>query len=346
MSRSIRSCLAILACAGAPAAYAQDAAPGRFGFISVFQGPAEDRDDLVRTAMPAGDTSEWVSGKDYPAQAIATGTKGNVQLRVRVSAADAVTGCSVVEPSAPEPLREAACRLVRERGRFLHALSAAGQPIEADASLYFYFTIRDVDGPELFPPAPPPPPSGGYPYTPTLKLLDKPDWAAHAPAGKPDGELVVSVGVLPPRGSTPERRTCAAERSSGNAALDAATCEAARNARYALLTPAPYANIKMLVRWRKGKASLELPTRTRGTPLAIEGGDAAARLPADSVGRQSYAVATFRANGTVGCRISRSSGSDATDLAICAHVRKLRFTPETDLFGRDVTATRYFRYGP
>lgn len=333
-------------------AQAQTVAAPVFPLISIHGSAAPPRPDLTRPVLSLGYPSEWVRMSDYPAADVAARTRGKVAVRVAVDASDRITGCRTISATGFSAMEALACSLIRERGRFVHALSSRGAPVADEIELSFEFRVYDKP-PAPYPPAPPPPPPEGYPYQPGLRLSVPPDFARYAPAGKPSGEVAIALDIYP---SIPERRSCRVIHASGDAALDKASCDAALTGQYARLPDAPgySGGVQMLVRWNKGKARFELPRRVRATAAVFKDGPGAWRLalPPEAFARTgSYAMfavarTTFHTDGRLDCIISRSSGMDATDQQICSHLRGLKFAPMVDLYGRKLSYSWSYTYYP
>ena len=319
-----------------------------FPLVSPYQVLPKEAGSLSRPVLPVGSPYDWIGSVDYPAADVAAREKGRVILRVSVAPDDAITGCRI-EASTGTPAMEAvACARMRERGKFAHALSAAGEPVAGEAELSIEFTVLETP-PVPVPPSPPPPPPGGYPYVPGWKPLQLPDWASFAPADKPSGDVAVELMIFPAAGAHPEMRSCHVTNGSGHEALDKATCDAVRAGQYARIPEAePYrSNVQMLVRWKSGKAKWELPRRNRATAYALARGPDAWRLTLpESATRAAVARTTFRTDGRIACLITRSSGSDEADAQICSHLRALKFSPQIDLFGRKIPITWHYRFEP
>lgn len=362
MSRFVRRLLAAAAPLSALIpmhALAQQAAPERMsGYIVPYVMGSDPQNLLLREPMPASLMRDWVSSADYPAEAIAARQQGLARVRVALDARGGVIDCTIVPPPAdaeavaPAPLQALACRLVRERGHFLHALDKAGKPVAAAFDMDFYFRlvagrIESPSGPPPAPPAPPLPRTTGY--VAGLRLDGEPDWQAFAPAGRPDGEVAVKMLILPARGAYPGRRFCTLTDGSGDAELDRATCAALHSATFLPVPDVRSNEAELLVKWRNGKAAVITPRRDRKTPLAIADPQAltAVKLPPGLEGKSTLYAIGFKADGTLDCRLLGTTGSDAGDIALCAKLREtVRFTPEIDLFGRKVTVRRTFRYTP
>ncbi|MEN3747265.1 energy transducer TonB [Sphingomonas sp. HF-S3] len=317
------------------------------GYISIEIGPSEDRPDLLRIASAIGDGKNWAINDDYPFEARAAAEVGRAYIRASIDTQGQVSDCIGLEGSTSARFVEAACRLVQRRGRFRHALSSAGEPTPSYVDVDVYFSFSPGDRLAPMPPPPTTPPYRGS----TLRLVSKPNWPTRPPSGKSDGEAVLAMSIDAATPGSPERRFCKVYESSGDAALDQATCEAAKMARYEPTDagPSPYFGrwIDMLVRWDRRKARHRLPIRSAPLNAAIEGGYEALRAEVrpSPQAEPGDVLVTLGIDGQITCRITETLGSDAIDRATCASLRsKIRFTPGEDIFGRKVPNTFSVRY--
>jgi TonB family protein len=338
-------------------AQAQETTEGR-PHVGFYRSAEERPSGLLRPVLPLGDMREWAGPSDYPESEWKAGAEGTVTLRVEVDAQGRITRCTVVRATAPGSLQALACTLLSARGKFRHALSATGKPVASEVRMSVWFELpRPKD--QILPPAPPRRPPANFhaeSYHPSMKPTGELNWQSLAPPGRPNGELVVSLTVIPPYDKRyppyvdrPESRSCSILESSGDPVLDAATCMVVEAGQYEIQPGHSYNSLKMLVRWRDGKASHVLPTRSHTVPLVLDPAnpDVRASLPTGLITQRAWVEANFRADGKVECRVLQSSGSDEGDRRICAHFRtKIRFTPAIDLFGRKVPTIREFRVDP
>jgi protein TonB len=87
---------------------------------------------------------------DYPAAAIGVGEQGRVGFRLDISAAGAVTGCTVTASSGSAILDETTCRVMATRMRFHPARDSAGKPMPDTYSSGIRWSLP----PDSPPPAP------------------------------------------------------------------------------------------------------------------------------------------------------------------------------------------------
>jgi protein TonB len=81
---------------------------------------------IVRAQLRGGS----IVPRDYPRAA--NGSQGTVEARLAVSAAGAVTGCTVSRSSGNAVLDATTCRLIRQRFRFTPARDAQGNPVPSE----------------------------------------------------------------------------------------------------------------------------------------------------------------------------------------------------------------------
>jgi TonB family protein len=98
------------------------------GFI---MGNASMAKSLPRAALPESGLMMLDADEHYPAAARAAGEQGMVRMTLNIDIAGTVTGCAVTDGSGSRVLDDAACALMRDKGRFLPALDIKGQPTPA-----------------------------------------------------------------------------------------------------------------------------------------------------------------------------------------------------------------------
>lgn len=87
-----------------------------------------------RRNPPPMDLSGIISANDYPPEARARREQGTVVLRLMVSSAGRVTGCTVTRSATPT-LDIATCELFKQRARFNPARNAAGEAIASEVDV-------------------------------------------------------------------------------------------------------------------------------------------------------------------------------------------------------------------
>jgi len=299
----------MLALAAGQAAPAQKTEPVAY----LFADGRDTNPDLLRPAL-GKDMGRWTTPADYPTTGLDKEGKGEVRATVRI------------------------CPIVRQRGKFSYALDRAGKPAADQVSLVLVFAPRQL------PPAPYPSDwTGVNPdllrSTANMRITREPDWARFAPAGfSGKADLAVKVRLYSARGGG-FQTVCIPLDWPVDQALSDATCKALATAGYQTRAGEDFSAITMLVRWNKGKASIKMPDRA-GTSLVFD------RMAAETVpGRPAGAtdigwmVLRFPADGKQpACQITRSTGSDAGDVAACEHAESLPYTAPVDIFGRKLRA--------
>lgn len=293
---------------------------------------------LLRPALGQG-MSSWTTPADYPATGLDKDGNGRVRATVRIDAGGRLADC---QPDAgqPEALAGLICPILRQRGKFAHALDRAGKPVADQLSLVMVFAPRQL------PPAPPALSEASgvsnelLRSTSNVAITREPDWARFAPAGfTGKAELAMSVLLLGTRVGG-FRIVCSALDRPVDKALSDATCQALASAGYQTRTGESFNRLTVLVRWNNGKTTLKLPERI-GTPLVFDRKAAEAVPGAAPAGATNNAWVSLRLPATGKrslCRITRSTGSDAGDIALCHHVESLPYSPPVDIFGRKVDA--------
>ncbi len=115
----------------------------------ILAAPASAR-DKSRGAAPTSSPAGWVTDKDYPAAARREQAQGRVAVELTIDPRGKVVACLVTSSSRWPTLDEVTCNLARERGKFIPALDARGDPISGK----YPFSVR-WNLAEDFPPPPP-----------------------------------------------------------------------------------------------------------------------------------------------------------------------------------------------
>ncbi|MDG2534624.1 hypothetical protein P6144_13260 [Sphingomonas sp. HITSZ_GF] len=309
-------------------------APKPLPAVYLFADAAGAGTDLLRPAL-GQDMWHWTTPADYPASGLDKDGKGEVRATVRIDASGAVADCRP-EAGQPEALAGLICPIVRQRGKFIHALDRAGRPVSDQLSLRLIFAPRE------FPPAPYPGDSDGVNAelmrsTANMRITREPDWPRFAPAGfTGKADLAVSVMLYGARDGR-FQTVCRVLDRPVDKALSDATCQALATAGYQTRPGESFNRATVLVRWNKGKAKLGLPERI-GTPLVFDR-KAAQAVPVRPEGatNKGAILLRFPAGGKRPvCQITRTTGSDDGDLAACRHAESLPYTAPVDMFGRKV----------
>ena len=208
---------------------------------------------LLLAAAPAQsaryDLQTYFSLRDYPADARAAGAQGIVRVQLGIGPDGRVSDCTIIRNSGAASLDAATCRILRERGHFPPPRNARGRPsrgfVEGDVEWHLPPGTVAVRRPvnESVASLLPDELIGGRgprdralgPFPPRRMSADlgayfrASDYPARALAARHEGEVGYEVVV----GTNGRVSNCRVNRSSGDAALDAATCRVLRErARY------------------------------------------------------------------------------------------------------------------
>jgi hypothetical protein len=303
------------------------AAPAGVSVFSTYR--IMPRDGQLRAVMGEGSVFQWAKAEDFPGLAEKRLTK-TLRMRVDVDASDAITGCTVIDPTGHEAIDAAACPLIRKRAAFRHALALDGTPAAGEVEVGINFYFYDAD---FISPAPPPPElrpmvTPPAPRPAPAKLEAAPDWTHFAPVGW-TGKAQVAVDLVIGGSGKP---FCRIGQSSGNEAIDTATCAAVQAGTYS-----GYGRFGLLVDWKGARASYK--TSIRPNPMdpqydrhktLITGVPAAAVTKPGGMAEVTFSAA----KGITGCRVISSAGSDLADIRACETFRKIKYVPGEDVFGR------------
>jgi hypothetical protein len=114
---------------------------------------------MIRRSAAHDGFREWVVPGDYPRAALREGRSAQVLFDVAVGADDRIAGCTVqLVQGDGDDFGLRACEIVRQRGRFRHALGADGRAYAGVVPMVMTFTMRQ---PQQASYAPGPAPSMG-----------------------------------------------------------------------------------------------------------------------------------------------------------------------------------------
>jgi TonB family protein len=85
----------------------------------------------LRPVSPITSPGTWLSGNDYPLNAVMNGHSGLVQFRLDVDAEGKVLGCFILSRTSPDDFADTTCRAMIRRARLQPALDAQGKPIRS-----------------------------------------------------------------------------------------------------------------------------------------------------------------------------------------------------------------------
>jgi protein TonB len=122
-----------------------------FPMIIVAAAAAVASPEAARAPRPAGAASEWVTIRDYPAQALSARQEGAVSFSLDVDAAGAVSGCRVTQSSGAASLDGTTCALMFTRARFEAARDAGGKAVPGTYSSRVRWTYPSDAAPAAAP---------------------------------------------------------------------------------------------------------------------------------------------------------------------------------------------------
>lgn len=311
--------------------------------VSGYAVEADDMDsDLVRRVQWDGDPRDWISPEDPAVRDfIAAGRRPTARLALRfeVDADGRAIGCRPEQEA--EGYAASLCGSLEPHVRFLPTLTTDGRR-HADAfvlNVTLLWSLAEQQRLVTYEqPAPPRPPEiEGWP----------------PPYGAP-GTTVTGLALLPGGGGAPEafsspwaglglhldqtdgraRLRCTVIGSSGDEAFNARACRAVTDADIRVrrrFTP-------LLLVQAQGRFQVVLPVNAMQTGARLLA-DGTPRfrdhIPAEALGRLRLGLEIDAAGRATSCRVVRSSGDDAADIAACRLIRDdARFAPGQDVFGR------------
>ena len=292
-------------------------------------------------------------------------TSGEAELLLTIGPNDAVADCSLLAirgreglrliPAAPEIKLDSsvglgACQLVSANRKFRHAIDRSGQPIAAPLRLTVQYERKRHNGPYPPPPGPPSRWIGEAPYDTSSAW--PPRWTQSYPANpvnftaprwkdflgqRKDLPQDATVGVLVDFDRAGAVGGCRIGSSSGDDALDLATCQALGSVRNQVQLRWAVRDYPILVRWQKNKARIVLPLYRAVPALSVPLNIAETELPAGTAPKYTTRLwVQVSTNGKVlSCRIDYPrDNEDPFDARACQLVReRARFTGGRDLFG-------------
>lgn len=117
--------------------------PGRDGLATNVAGFGldEGQESWPRGAIPDDAFTRIDPAAHYPAAALAAHEEGTVHMELTVDSAGQVAGCKVNESSLSAALDEAACALMRSKGKFSPALDSEGKPTRGVLAARFRWSL-------------------------------------------------------------------------------------------------------------------------------------------------------------------------------------------------------------
>lgn len=298
-------------------------------------------------------------------------TSGEAELLVTIGPDDAVASCTLVatrgreglrpDPAAPEikldpAVGAAACQVVSVNRKYRHALDRSGQLVAAPLRLNVQF-VRKRHSNYPAPPPPSPPsrwigegpyhanpawaPRWAQSYAANQVFFSAPRWKDFLGQRK-DFLESAAVGVLMDFDRAGTVGGCRIGNSSGDAALDLATCQALTSVRNQAQGGWGARNYPILVHWQKNKARMVLPVFSVPPALSAPLQIAETEVPAGPAPKYSTRLwVQLGADGKMrSCRIDHPADNpDAFDAAACQLVAgRARFTGGRDLFGAETVS--------
>jgi hypothetical protein len=169
----------------------------------------------------AGPVSTWIVAEDYPAEDVAKGRGGVVNMHFRITATGRVENCKPQFASTSAQLARLSCQLIEARARYLPAHDAVGNPVASEGELIARWDAqaRSVDLKSQFGGAMPIGSPGGWMTDDDYLLVTQ---------GRGDGDvsLIFDIG-------TDGRLTGCAFAATSNAETGKRTCQLlAQRARF------------------------------------------------------------------------------------------------------------------
>lgn len=305
---------------------------------------ASEEDGLLRGAIPIGPDRFGLRPADVPPGALPDGKVIEIAAQITVTADGTVATCT--ETTSPSiALKGVVCRAVMTRAKFLPALDRAGRRVADTMPIAAQFLSSSV----RTAPMPPQPEPGGYDdpliraQTQTLALVTDPDWTRFHP-GKA-GEAVVRMTAFRIQPDGTASYYCSPLKPLEDRPSWEAACKAMEAAHYRT-NPALRANeLTALVIWQAdGRATLTIAPPARPGKSIGWASPEARRVPDIAFDKKMWPQARMDfpvGSKTPRCRITATTGDDATDLAACRHLETLKFTAPIDVFGRKFAVRQY-----
>ncbi len=92
----------------------------------------------TRDPVPKSSPGRWILPSDYPRDLINNGGQGIVHFRLSIAPNGDVTGCHIQGATEGDGFQKVTCETLTQRGKFVPALDANGQPIAS----YYASTVR------------------------------------------------------------------------------------------------------------------------------------------------------------------------------------------------------------
>jgi TonB family protein len=268
-------------------------------------------------------------------------------FRLSVDAGGRLRGCDAIPGQEHADVSTAACGALSANKTFPITYAAPGQPIAQQwiVSLVWetvpqsVLDARKIEEARRGPPPAPPAPPGLYsPYR--LAIGSLPDIALFA-ARSPHG----IVGVVAKPVVDREQPDCEVRLSSGKPALDDLACQYVRSVRLRYKKPCFDCYTRwtypLLIVFDGSRSRVRLPReldigsrQARVLDFKVSSGAVAALRNTVRTRTRVMVLGSIATDGSVtDCRVAQSAGSPEADVAICALIRRQKFTPALDAFG-------------
>lgn len=303
----------------------------------------------LRGVATASDPMTWFTPADVPASVHAAAggrTAGpnnqiilvQIGIEIHVGADDTISDCYGIYGDAL--LAPETCALIRQRGKFRHALSLDGTPVVGAMRMTVQYSLSGPGGGSGLPPAMMSPADAW----PVVRSESRMTLASAPPPRSASRSIEDDVGVILYFNDDKPYR-CQVVHMGAAEAARMPSCDFARAATYASTNPRGNGVLPMIVRWQRGKPSLIAPIRPRSQAAEPASGDDAVVRgqpnPA-TLAPEATAYLDIAATGQVTqCRIAKSAGTDAADVAMCKHLVQQRFRPAEDVFGQPMDSSKW-----
>lgn len=228
LAQSARGITLLFAVVGTPGA----AQPAPVAEILLLETGDYGDPGMIRRSVAREGFRSWPTATDYPGNALRERRTAEVFIDVAVGADDRITGCTVrhMQRTGGADFGVKACSIVRERGKFTHALDAAGVPRPGVVPMTMTFNLRQPGQASYSPPPPPPPPPppGAAPASRPPALTKVGGLALRFPGAVPNARPSTWLDI----DKSGRVASCRIRRSTGVDAADAAVCRHLRATRF------------------------------------------------------------------------------------------------------------------
>ena len=313
---------------------------------------------IARMGAPAGGSLDWLSPADPAYALIKRDPKlsADAEVKITFNSAGNYESCTVVKSTGSKALLSGLCNRLRPRARLIPAMSRDGRTYSESLTLFVKFNGGGVPPPPLI--APPdivPWPRGMPPtYAQATSLIgDGLPTYGPGPSAIPPNSAITGVVVRIESGRTTR---CQVGRSSGDPMTDTHACELALRATYRsdvfdVSSSAYPLSLPILFVGKGSQIAALLPRSQRATSAQPNSDviDELAPLVTSKGGELGQIIVRAAVDGqghAFDCWLTRGSGSDQADLAVCNYLMSSqRFHPGQDIFGRLAESHIYWQIG-